>query len=205
MRLQTDSFDDLPRLTRAADHIGVHPMDQNTAASDPQSNPAADAGAELDAATVSADMDALRSQIDAANDKYLRLAAEYDNFRKRTIKERQDERSRAQADLVKLLMDPLDDLTRFATVDIASATIPMMVEGAALVARKVFKELNAGGLTVIDPAEQQFDPAMHEAVTTQPAASPELDHTVGAVYQVGYMYNGMLLRPARVVVRQWNG
>jgi molecular chaperone GrpE len=46
---------------------------------------------------------------------------------------------------------------------------------------------------------------MHEAVTTQPATSAEQDHTVGAVYQVGYMYNGMLLRPARVVVRQWNG
>lgn len=180
-------------------------MDQKTAASDPQPNPAADTGVELDAASATAEWDALRSQVDAANDKYLRLAAEYDNFRKRTMKERQDERGRAQADLVKLLMDPLDDLTRFAGVDVASASVPMMVEGAALVARKVFKELTAGGLTVIDPTDQQFDPAMHEAVTTQPAASPELDHTVGAVFQVGYMYNGMLLRPARVVVRQWNG
>ncbi len=180
-------------------------MDQKTAASDPQPAPGTDTGAELDTASVTAELDALRAQVDAANDKYLRLAAEYDNFRKRTIKERQDERGRAQADLVKLLMDPLDDLTRFAGVDVTSASVPMMVEGAALVARKVFKELTAGGLTVIDPADQQFDPAMHEAVTTQPAASPELDHTVGAVYQVGYMYNGMLLRPARVVVRQWNG
>ncbi|MDZ7631627.1 MAG: nucleotide exchange factor GrpE [Gemmatimonadaceae bacterium] len=182
-------------------------MDQNTAASDPQSNAsAADAtGAEEPVGTPSAELETLRSQLDAANDKYLRLAAEYDNFRKRTMKERQDERGRAQADLVKLLMDPLDDLTRFANVDVTSASVPMMVEGAALVARKVFKELNAGGLTVVDPADAPFDPAMHEAVTTQPAASPEEDHTVGAVYQVGYMYNGMLLRPARVVVRQWNG
>lgn len=182
-------------------------MDQKTAASDPQSNASADdaTGAEDQATTVQADLEALRAQVEAANDKYLRLAAEYDNFRKRTIKERQDERGRAQADLVKLLMDPLDDLTRFANVDLASATVPMMVEGASLVARKVFKELNAGGLTVIDPADQAFDPAMHEAVTTQPAASAEQDNTVGAVYQVGYMYNGMLLRPARVVVRQWNG
>jgi molecular chaperone GrpE len=181
-------------------------MDQNTAASDPQSQPAdGDTLAAEQAALASAELEALRAQVDAANDKYLRLAAEYDNFRKRTMKERQDERGRAQADLVKLLMDPLDDLTRFANVDVTSASIPMMVEGAALVARKVFKELNAGGLTVIDPADQPFDPAMHEAVTTQPAASADQDHTVGAVYQVGYMYNGMLLRPARVVVRQWNG
>ena len=175
-------------------------MDENTAASDPQMAAADDIAG--DAAAL---LEGLKAQIESGNDKYLRLAAEYDNFRKRTMKERQDERGRAQADLVKLLMDPLDDLTRFAGVDVTSATIPMMVEGAALVARKVFKELNAGGLTVIDPVDEMFDPAVHEAVTTQPAATPELDHTVGAVFQVGYMYNGMLLRPARVVVRQWNG
>jgi molecular chaperone GrpE len=170
-------------------------MEEKNAAPDPETLADAGTGVADDAALMSAQVEALRAQIDSANDKY----------RKRTMKERQDERGKAQADLVKLLMDPLDDLTRFATVDVASATIPMMVEGAALVARKVFKELNAGGLTVIDPADQPFDPAQHEAVTTQPAASPEQDHTVGAVYQVGYMYNGMLLRPARVVVRQWNG
>ena len=177
-------------------------MEESTAASDPQSTE----GSALadDAASMVVQLETLKSQLETANDKFLRLAAEYDNFRKRTMKERQDERGRAQADLVKLLMDPLDDLTRFANVDVTSASVPMMVEGAALVARKVFKELTAGGLTVIDPADQSFDPAMHEAVTTQPAATPEHDHTVGAVYQVGYMYNGMLLRPARVVVRQWN-
>lgn len=182
-------------------------MDQKTAASDPQPtvDEIVDATVADPAVQGAAELEAMRGQIEAANDKYLRLAAEYDNFRKRTMKERQDERGRAQADLVKLLMDPLDDLTRFANVDLASASVPMMVEGAALVARKVFKELTAGGLTVIDPADQPFDPAMHEAVTTQPATSPEQDHTVGTVFQVGYMYNGMLLRPARVVVRQWNG
>ncbi len=182
-------------------------MDLHRASSDPQPtvDDIVDATVADPMATVAAELETMRGQFDAANDKYLRLAAEYDNFRKRTMKERQDERGRAQADLVKLLMDPLDDLTRFANVDVASASVPMMVEGAALVARKVFKELTAGGLTVIDPADQPFDPAMHEAVTTQPATSAEQDHTVGAVYQVGYMYNGMLLRPARVVVRQWNG
>jgi molecular chaperone GrpE len=181
-------------------------MDQNTAAQDPQP-----ASADIETAPIegaaAADpgaADALLEQLAASQDKYLRLAAEYDNFRKRTLKERQDERGRAQADLVKLLMDPLDDLTRFATVDPAVATVPMMVEGAALVSRKVFKELTAGGLTIIDPLDLPFDPALHEAVTTQPAASAEQDHTVGAVFQVGYLYNGLLLRPARVVVRQWN-
>ena len=183
-------------------------MDENTAATDPQMTAPVEGAptpVTAEAPDAASELDTLRGQLEAANDKFLRLAAEYDNYRKRTMKERQDERGRAQADLVKLLMDPLDDLTRFANVDVASVNVPMMVEGAALVARKVFKELNAGGLTVIDPLDQPFDPAFHEAVTTQPAASAEQDHTVGAVYQVGYVYNGMLLRPARVVVRQWNG
>ena len=184
-------------------------MDQNLGASETETTaaPAADgdSGAPDVAEQGAGDLDALRAQLEVANDKFLRLAAEYDNYRKRTMKERMDERGKAQADLVKLLMDPLDDLTRFANVDVTNVSIPMMVEGAALVARKVFKELTAGGLTVIDPVGAPFDPAHHEAVTTQAAATPDEDHTVGSVFQVGYMYNGMLLRPARVVVRQWNG
>lgn len=179
-------------------------MEDNTTAHD-QTADVTEAAATAAAPAQAAEAEALRAQLEAAQDKYLRLAAEYDNFRKRTFKERMDERGKAQADLVKLLMDPLDDLTRFANVDVTSASVPMMVEGAALVARKVFKELNAGGLTVVDPVGQPFDPAVHEAVTTQPAASAAEDHTVAVTYQVGYMYNGMLLRPARVVVKQWNG
>ena len=52
---------------------------------------------------------------------------------------------------------------------------------------------------------QTFDPTLHEAVATEPALSPEDDHVVARVYQVGYLFNGQLLRPARVVVKQWNG
>jgi molecular chaperone GrpE len=52
---------------------------------------------------------------------------------------------------------------------------------------------------------QPFDPALHEAVMTEPAESKEDDHLVARVFQVGYLFNGQLLRPARVVVKQWNG
>ena len=53
--------------------------------------------------------------------------------------------------------------------------------------------------------DQPFDPALHEAVGTEPALSAEDDHIVARVYQPGYVFNGQLLRPARVVVKQWNG
>jgi len=60
-------------------------------------------------------------------------------------------------------------------------------------------------LEAVDPVNQSFDPQFHEAVATEPALAPEDDHVVARVYQVGYKFNGQLLRPARVVVKQWNG
>jgi hypothetical protein len=58
---------------------------------------------------------------------------------------------------------------------------------------------------LIDPGGENFDPTLHEAVATEPALSAGEDHMVARVYQQGYMFNGQLLRPARVVVKQWNG
>jgi molecular chaperone GrpE len=144
-------------------------------------------------------------QMAEQQDRYLRLAAEYDNYRKRTARERTEQTSRAQADLVRLLLDPLDDLARFAHVDPASADAATVVQGVDMVERKFLKTLGAAGLEIIDPANQTFDPRVHEAVATEPALSPEDDHVVARVFQVGYVFNGQLLRPARVVVKQWNG
>ena len=143
--------------------------------------------------------------LDEQRDKYLRLAAEYDNFRKRTLKERIESGSRAQADLVKQLIDSLDDLSRFATLDPASTDSPTVLQGVDLVEKKMRKALSSVGLEVIEPVDQVFDPAVQEAVATEPALSSEDDNMVARVYQRGYRFNGQLLRPARVVVKQWNG
>lgn len=144
-------------------------------------------------------------QLAEQRDKYLRLAADYDNYRKRTAKERGEAHSRGQADLVKQLVDPLDDLSRFAHVDPGSVDASTVVQGADMVEKKLFKVLTAAGLEVINPIDQTFDPMLHEAVSTEPALSSEDDHVVSRVYQQGYRFNGQLLRPARVVVKQWNG
>jgi molecular chaperone GrpE len=137
-------------------------------------------------------------------DKYLRLAAEFDNYRKRTTRERAETGARAQADLVRHITDSLDDLGRVIAVDPASTDARSVVEGVDLVAKKLLKALTAAGLEVIDPVNQTFDPAFHEAVATEPALSPEDDHVVSQVFQPGYRFGGQLLRPARVVVRQWS-
>jgi len=166
---------------------------------------AADApAAESMPADQSADSDAAR-KLAEQQDKYLRLAAEYDNFRKRSNRERQEAQSRGQADLLKGMLDVLDDIGRFAHVDPATTNAETVVEGVAMVEKKLQKTLGSLGLEIINPVDQTFDPSMHEAVMTEPALSPEDDHLVARVFQPGYLFNGQLLRPARVVVKQWNG
>ncbi len=147
----------------------------------------------------------VQRELTAQRDKYLRLAAEYDNYRKRTARERGELTSRAQADLAKHLLDALDDLGRFAHVDPSTVDPATLAQGVEMVERKFLKSLGAAGLQLINPVDQTFDPALHEAVVTEPALSPEDDHVVSRVFQVGYLFNGQLLRPARVVVKQWNG
>lgn len=138
-------------------------------------------------------------------DRYLRLAAEYDNYRKRSMRERQEASVRGQAEMLRGLLDALDDLTRFAHVDPATTDTKTVVDGVEMVERKMLKTLIGIGLEVIHPVDQTFDPSHMEAVATEPALSREDDHVVSKVYQQGYLFNGQLLRPARVVVKQWNG
>jgi molecular chaperone GrpE len=144
-------------------------------------------------------------QVEEQRDKYLRLAAEYDNFRKRSARERQEAGWRAQGDLVQGLIDILDDLIRFSQVDPATTDARTVVDGVALVEKKLFKSLAGHGLEVVNPVDHPFDPSVHEAITTTPASSAEEENLVAQVYQPGYLFRGQLLRPARVVVKQWNG
>jgi molecular chaperone GrpE len=145
------------------------------------------------------------SEADAWKDRHLRLAAEYDNYRKRTAKERTETWQRAQAELVSRFADVLDDLSRFAHIDPGETDAKTLHEGVELVERKIWKELESAGVTRIDQTGVPFDPNLHEAVTTQPAPKPELDHTVGQIVQPGYKMRDTLLRPARVVVLTWQG
>jgi molecular chaperone GrpE len=145
----------------------------------------------------------LEREITLERDKYLRLAAEFDNFRKRMTKERIEAEARGQAELVRHMLDPLDDVARFAHVDPAVTESGTIVEGVAMVERKLEKSLRAAGLEVVNPKDEKFDPSLHEAVATQPTDDEQLDHTVAQVYQVGYTFKGQMLRPARVVVRQY--
>ncbi len=149
--------------------------------------------------------DERQRELDELKDKHLRLAAEFENFRRRAVKERQEAGWRAQGDLVRGIMDAIDDITRFAHVDPATVDAKAVVDGVGMVEKKLFKSLAGHGFEVIDPTGHAFDPNLHEAVTTTPAGVAEEDGTVAACFQAGYVINGHVLRPARVVVKQWTG
>jgi molecular chaperone GrpE len=152
---------------------------------------------------VEAQLGITAAQLAEQKDKTLRLAAEFDNFRKRSVRERQEAEARGMSVLVRGILDELDDLGRFAHVDPAKTDSVTLQQGVEMIEKKLLKSLAGHGLEIINPVGQPFDPAVQEAVTTAPAANPDEDHLVAQVFQVGYVFNGQLLRPARVVVKQW--
>lgn len=145
----------------------------------------------------------VRDPLQEQKERYLRLAAEYDNYRKRTTKEAQQAQVRGQAEVIRRLLNSLDDLHRFAHLDPATTDAATVSQGVAMVEKNVMKALDELGLEIIDPVELPFDPNLHEAVSTVGAELPDEDHMVAQVYQRGYMLKGQLLRPARVVVKQY--
>ncbi|MGH7514549.1 MAG: nucleotide exchange factor GrpE [Gemmatimonadales bacterium] len=146
----------------------------------------------------------LEEQLEEARDRHLRLAAEYENYRKRATRERTESGDRAQAALVGRLLDVLDDMDRLSA-DGSAASGEQLRQAVALVDKKLWKELQAAGLERIDPVGAPFDPSLHEAVSAVPPPSREQDHQVSATFQAGYRFKGTLVRPARVQVYSEQG
>ena len=147
----------------------------------------------------------LEGELEAAKDRHLRLAAEYDNFRRRTARERDELTQRAQAQLAGKLLDVMDDLDRVMQGGGLTAAGDGVQQALILIDRKLRKELEMAGLERLDPAGQPFDPSVAEAVSVIAPPTPAQDHTVAATFQAGYRFNGTLLRPARVQVYSAEG
>ena len=79
-----------------------------------------------------------------------------------------------------------------------------IVEGIRAIDQKLMRTLADAGLQVVNPVDEPFNPELHEAIATERALSPEDDHLIARVYQPGYLFQGQLLRAARVVVKQWS-
>ena len=142
----------------------------------------------------------LSAEVEEVRDRYLRLAAEFDNFRKRMTRERAVTWVRAQAEVIANTLDALDDLARVAAIDPSQASVQDVLSGIELVERKLLRELEGAGLARVGQIGDRFDPNLHEAVGAVPASSHEEDGRVAVVLQVGYQFGDVLIRPARVHV-----
>lgn len=142
----------------------------------------------------------LEEKIAELNDKYLRLYSEYDNYRKRTAKEKIEYMMAAGEDVFKLLLPVLDDFERAIKVNEGITDITPVKEGFALIYNKFKNNLTQKGLTSMEPMGQLFNADLHEAITNIPAPSDDLKGKVVDVVEKGYSLNGKVIRFAKVIV-----
>jgi molecular chaperone GrpE len=145
------------------------------------------------------------AEAESRRDEYLddlrRARAEFENFRKRTLRESGTQREAGKADAVGGLLEVLDDLDR--TVEAAEGTADgSLGKGITLVAEKLVRSLQALGLERIDRTGVVFDPNVHEAVQQRPSEQGHDEPVVAEVFRPGYRLGERVLRPAMVIVEQ---
>lgn len=145
-------------------------------------------------------MEELALKVSELNDKYLRLSAEYDNYRKRTLKERMELIKSASEGTLKALLPVIDDFDR-ALVHLDDASdLDAVKEGIDLIYVKFQEFLKRNGVVEIEAKDKDFDTDLHEAVTKIPAPSENMKGKVVDCIEKGYMLNDKILRFAKVVV-----
>lgn len=142
----------------------------------------------------------LEAKLAREKDDYIRLMAEFDNFRRRTSQEKLDLVSIASMDTIKGLLPILDDCERALAVLGESSDSEAAKEGTNLIYTKLLNYLQSKGLAVIEAAGQVFDTDLHEAVAQFPVQEEEKKGKVFDVVQTGYTLNGKVIRFAKVVV-----
>lgn len=139
-------------------------------------------------------------KLQAAEDKFLRLFSEFENFRRRTVKEKSDLIANASADVYKVIIPILDDLDRAKENADKATDLASLKEGIDLIFDKLTKSFAAKGLEEMDVKEQDFNADEHEAITNIPAPTKKLKGKVLDVVEKGYKLNGKIIRFPKVVV-----
>jgi len=148
------------------------------------------------------EVDELKVQLKEANDKFLRLYSEFDNFRRRTAKEKLDSQKSAGADIIVDILPILDDFDRAIANNDKVEDINAIKEGFGLIHHKAVKILEAKGVKPMDSKGETFDVDKHEALTQIPAPTEDQKGKVVDVIEKGYYINDKILRFAKVVVGQ---
>lgn len=142
----------------------------------------------------------VRNEVKEISDKYLRLVAEFDNFRKRTARERNDLIKSAGEDIIKSLLDVLDDAERAELQLEKSDDIGSLKTGMELIFNKLRGVLAAKGLQRMESKGEEFNPELHDAITEIPAPSDKESGKILDEVQAGYLLNDKIIRHAKVVV-----
>lgn len=145
-------------------------------------------------------LEELQAQYNELNDKYLRLYSEFENFRKRTTKERIDLIKNGGEDVFKMLLPIIDDFERARTNMETAEDVPSVKEGVDLIYNKLIKELGNKGLKPMETKGEVFDSEIHEAITQFPAPSDDMKGKVIDEAEKGYFLHDKVIRFAKVVV-----
>lgn len=142
----------------------------------------------------------LEQELAEQRDKYLRLVAEFDNYRKRISRERIELMQTASKEVIVSLLDILDDCDRATEQMESTNDVDVVKEGALLIFGKLRNQLQSIGLRELDSVHQDFDAELHDAIAEVPAPSANLVGKVVDSVQKGYYLNDKLIRHAKVVV-----
>lgn len=146
------------------------------------------------------EIEELKAQVEEQKDRYLRLSAEFDNYRKRTLKERSDMLKTVNGDTLSGMLPVLDDLERAMQSMEKATDVDAVREGVVLIYNKIQEFLKNKGIVEIDAMNQVFDTDLHEAITKIPAPTEDLKGKVVDVIQKGYKIDTKVIRYAKVVV-----
>jgi molecular chaperone GrpE len=149
---------------------------------------------------ITADIESLNQEVSDLKDKNLRLMAEFDNFRKRSIKERADLIKFAGEDVLKRLLPLIDDFERALQAMETTEDVKAVKEGIDLIYSKFISFLSENGVSVIPTENEAFNTDLHEAITTFPAPSEEQKGKIIDCVSKGYAINDKVIRFAKVVV-----
>jgi molecular chaperone GrpE len=142
----------------------------------------------------------LKQENGELKDKYLRLFAEFDNYKKRTVREKLDLMRNAAQDTLSALLPVLDDFDRAKLNAEDTNSDESLSDGVLLVYNKLYSTLNAFGLKAMESTNEVFDPELHMAITEIPAPSKDMKGKVVDTIDKGYFLNDKIIRHAKVVV-----
>lgn len=185
-------------MTKKQDHTAEENLDQEQDLSTEDTQTATE---ESSSTASEASGETTNAEYDDLKDKYLRLFAEFDNYKKRTIRERLDLMKSASQDMMTAILPVLDDFDRAQkNAEAQEKTGDPVLEGLLLVHTKLYGILKQKGLEDMDPSGENFDPELHEAITEIPAPTPDMKGKVIDTIEKGYRLNDKIIRYAKVVV-----